>query len=423
MANIYNANNYNNFKDTSLFFNNSLKIVNSLDNFKIINYRGLLLPRINLDSSNSQKLAHLIYYPIEDIYSNKKEDNICIEINQKENESLINHSNDVSQINYVKDLNSKLFVNEEKIFMEKNSNFIKDKDDLIKNMKSDNIEPIPPNNIISIINNDKNNNKYRLSSHCINIAEINNIIINNINQISNYSGHTIINQINNQTIYNLNFNIYTNNVFLNNKKLIRKHSKPIFAVCSESDEIQTNKSKRGRKSMNLKKNYRIHAASDDDNLLRKLQVHFLSFIINYVNDVIKTFIDSKKPPLFQKLDYQIKKNVNHKIVESFKKKRICEILQLRISPKIKIHEKNVNKIVYQKICILCPFMIHFLNTNFLSLFKEYYNNDNRLFIVNGRIIQLSEHTKTFYDLMINNINHKDKLKNIANRFFINNNNN
>ena len=68
-------------------------------------------------------------------------------------------------------------------------------------------------------------------------------------------------------------------------------------------------------------------------------------------------------------------------------------------------------------------MIHFLNTNFLSLFKEYYNNDNRLFIVNGRIIQLSEHTKTFYDLMINNINHKDKLKNIANRFFINNNHN
>ena len=127
--------------------------------------------------------------------------------------------------------------------MEKNSNFIKDKDDLIKNMKSGNIEPMPPNNIISIINNDKNNNKYKLSLHCINIAEINNIIINNINQISNYNSHTIINQIDNQTIYNLNFNIYTNNVFSNNKRLIRKHSKPIFAVCSDSDEIHSNKSK------------------------------------------------------------------------------------------------------------------------------------------------------------------------------------
>ena len=58
-------------------------------------------------------------------------------------------------------------------------------------------------------------------------------------------------------------------------------------------------------------------------------------------------------------------------------------------------------------------MTHFLNTNFLSLFKEYYNNANRLFIINGMIIQLSEHTKTFYDLMINNINHKDTLKNIV----------
>ena len=43
-------------------------------------------------------------------------------------------------------------------------------------MISGNIEPMPPNNIISIINNDKNNNKYKLSSHCINIEEINNIL-------------------------------------------------------------------------------------------------------------------------------------------------------------------------------------------------------------------------------------------------------
>ena len=41
--------------------------------------------------------------------------------------------------------------------------------------------------------------------------------------------------------------------------------------------------------------------------------------------------------------------------------------------------------------------------------------------VNGKIIHISEKTKTFYDLMLNNINHKDKLKNLVNKFFLNTN--
>ena len=422
MANIYNSYNYNNFKDTFSFLNRSPKIVNLLDNFQIVIYKGLILPRISLDQYNSQKIADFIYSPIEDIYLNKKQKNTYIEIKQKEKESYISHLKDIPQINCGKELSSKLFTVETKtIFPVEENNLIKDKDDLIKNLKANNNEPIPPNNIISIINKDEKNNKSVLNLNSNNIKKINNIIINNINQILNFNLPTIINDINNKTFYNLDFNIYANKAFLNNEKFKLKHSKPIFAVYK--DEISTKKPKRGRKSMNLKKDYRIHSASDDDNLLRKIQVHFLSFITNYVNDVIKTFIDAKKSLLFQKLDYKIKKIVNHKFVETLKKCRICEILQLRISPKIKIYAKNINKSIYKKICILCPFMINFLNMNYLSLFKEYYNNENRLFIVNGRIIKISEHTKTFYDLMLSNINHKDKLKNIANRFFLNSNHN
>ena len=44
--------------------------------------------------------------------------------------------------------------------------------------------------------------------------------------------------------------------------------------------------KRGRKPK--KQNKRIHNALDQDNIIRKIQVHFLSFIIFFCNDLIQT---------------------------------------------------------------------------------------------------------------------------------------
>ena len=100
--------------------------------------------------------------------------------------------------------------------------------------------------------------------------------------------------------------------------------------------------KRGR----LDSNRKIHRASDNDNILRKIQVHFLSFIINYTNDVITAFTQDKKIPLFKNLDYKIKKVVNHKSVENLKTKTIGEILQSRVSPKIKVNHESANKNTY-----------------------------------------------------------------------------
>ena len=93
-------------------------------------------------------------------------------------------------------------------------------------------------------------------------------------------------------------------------------------------------------------NRKIHRASDDDNILRKIQVHFLFFIVNYTNDVITAFTQDKKVPLFKNLDYKIKKVVNHKSVENLKTKTIGEILQTRVSPKIKVNHENANKNTY-----------------------------------------------------------------------------
>ena len=154
-------------------------------------------------------------------------------------------------------------------------------------------------------------------------------------------------------------------------------------MCSKSEkdinEIKKLNKKRGRKATKIKTNYRIHKASDEDNLLRKIQIHFLSFVINYVNDILKSLINNKHIPTFKNLDYQIKKNVNHKFVEELKYKNISDIVQFKVSPKMKRYDENENKKIYHKICAKFPFMTNYFEKNYLSLFKEYYYNKNKLF--------------------------------------------
>lgn len=442
MANIYNKYNFNNNKDTLLNLNSMPININSLNNFSLICYRGVIAPRVPLDLNNSKKIDQLIYAPIEDIsFNNNKnnEKNIEIVIKNSENEKQININKDIMKISSIKGPNSKLFLEKQKDkCFEKNVDALFNMEALKEASNTKNIiEPIPPQNIISIINGDKNRDKNNIISYNKEYESVNNIILNNINLLPKYNNYLnkipiIINYNNNPLIYNFNFNIYTNNFLKkdsnnfqissnSNKKI--NIPKPIFAVCSDSkyelNELDK-KRRRGRKSLSINKNYKIHSAYDDDNLLRKVQVHFLSFVINYVNDIIKTFVKIKNPPLFKNLDYKIKKTVNHKFVEELKSKNIAEILQLKVSPKMKIHDETVNKNIYYNVCKICPFMADFLNRSYSSLFTEYYNNNNKIFIVNGKIVQLSIKTKTFADLMIKNYKHKEKLKSVAKRFFLNN---
>ena len=65
------------------------------------------------------------------------------------------------------------------------------------------------------------------------------------------------------------------------------------------------------------------------------------------------------------------------------------------------------------------FLTNYLDKNYLSLFKEYYYNKNKLFLVNGKIIQLSKKTKIFNDLIKKDYRHKDNLQNLAIRKYLN----
>ena len=144
--------------------------------------------------------------------------------------------------------------------------------------------------------------------------------------------------------------------------------------------------KRGRKQ-NKNNNKKTHEATDDDNIHRKIQVHFISFITHFINDIIKTFIKSRNETLFKNIDYKLKKIVNQKYFHDLKSKKIAEIIKMRPSPKMKNHESFVNEDIYNKVFRLCLFMFEFLEQNFMTLFKGYYYyNKNKIYFVNGRQI-------------------------------------
>ena len=73
---------------------------------------------------------------------------------------------------------------------------------------------------------------------------------------------------------------------------------------------------------------KTHDKNTSDNLLRKVQVHYLSFIVNYLNDILKNLKYKQK---FFNLDYDFKSNINKEYVENLKTKTIGEIISNKIS--------------------------------------------------------------------------------------------
>lgn len=213
----------------------------------------------------------------------------------------------------------------------------------------------------------------------------------------------------------------------NKSKIPKKIFKSTKFFKINKDENISNSSnieekKRGRKPKCEDKKKRVHDANDDDNILRKLQVHFLSYIISLTNDLIENFVPNNKELKFKNLSYELKKTVNHTYVEELKKKNIGDILQFQASSKNRKSDDDVNKQTYEKICNLFPFFNDFLKMNYVELFNVYYFKSIKKIYLGGKIINLSEKTKTFSDLLEKNKDAAEKIQKIAFHNFIENEN-
>ena len=197
------------------------------------------------------------------------------------------------------------------------------------------------------------------------------------------------------------------------KELLNKKTKN---PNSKKEEKKPEHSKKPKKS-NKKK---PHTAEDDDNILRKIQVMFLSFIISFANDIVTSLSDDKDVPLFKDLDYKIKKIVNHKFVEDLKATKLENIVKLKITPKVK-QKENINEQIYKSVLERFPDIQEFFDRTYLNLFEDYYENKNNIFKFNEKVIPLSYKTKqkTFAKLIEKNIKYKEKIKIVTINYYLN----
>ena len=189
--------------------------------------------------------------------------------------------------------------------------------------------------------------------------------------------------------------------------------------------IKMIKKKRGRRPTNNSINKKEHTSGDFDNILRKIQVNFLNFIISIINEIIYSFLGNKLLCLC-KFNYDQKKDVTFENVEALKNCSIKElILKIKASPKYKkmrlINIKNNENINKQKFDNLCKYFWfnEVINKTFLDFFNIYYNEGKPLkgVLIGDKIINLKR-TKNFYHLLKDTEEHKEKILEIIKTVYL-----
>ena len=267
-----------------------------------------------------------------------------------------------------------------------------------------------------------------------------------ISESSNYSPGNILLEDNFDEIGSLADRISTSNNFENINE-VDKAFDDVFPFIKPTLELPENEEskvvlfktkkhkKRGRKkSQNIFGNFiqtkrKIHCKTDDDNVRIKIQVHFLTFLINITNDVIDSYFQAKKSGIyFRQINYFDKKNITLSHISRLKDCSIKDILQkIKITPKCRKQGEDYNKDICDKYLKLIEgdeslnWINDFFNMNYLDLFGYYYTYEKKSdFVIRGRKINYSTKTKPFYDLLEKNRNDEiiqECFKKISKQYF------
>jgi hypothetical protein len=153
----------------------------------------------------------------------------------------------------------------------------------------------------------------------------------------------------------------------------------------DKDETkETKKSSLGRKrkegrAQNIE-NKKCHDRFGKDNLKSKIQNHYISFIIDYVNYILPFLGNRKK---FYKISH--KEKIKKMNISSLKDKNIGEILQKDVSPSFEKINVDENKKTFDEIQDE-PGVKDLFSENYLELFENIYYK-------NKRYINLSKYGK------------------------------
>ena len=185
--------------------------------------------------------------------------------------------------------------------------------------------------------------------------------------------------------------------------------------------------KRGRPIIGTSKiKKKTHGKCDFDNLERKIQVHFLNFLINFCNDALKLeFGYTSNKFSFKKINYSDKTTINYKQTSYLKNLKIKDILNFKISDKYSKSDESANKDLLKRVTGTSIWLDKIFEMKYLQLFNYYYNECeplNKIFIEN-KDISLSSKTKSFFCLLEKKKKKKNELINTVKNIYFNGNNN
>jgi hypothetical protein len=157
--------------------------------------------------------------------------------------------------------------------------------------------------------------------------------------------------------------------------------------------------KRGRKSNSEEEKEKSHDKYSPDNVKRKIQVHYLSFITLIINVILDSCGIREK---FYKLEYEFKRIVNKRHFNYLINSKIGDIISKEISNKYKKKRKDNNSNVYNYF-IANKVLEGIFEMKYLDFFRMFYMKKDKIvdlkIIGIDKIITLSEKTETYYDLL------------------------
>ena len=124
---------------------------------------------------------------------------------------------------------------------------------------------------------------------------------------------------------------------------------------------------------------------------------------------------------FLKLDHDYKIQVSKEFVDSLKEKTISDIICTKISSKYQARDENTNKIIYEKIKGN-EVVKNIFDEKFFVLFNVYYKGQKTINLEKyglNEVINLSNETKTFKDLLKKNESDEEYVKKLKNCVNIN----
>jgi hypothetical protein len=154
---------------------------------------------------------------------------------------------------------------------------------------------------------------------------------------------------------------------------------------------------------------RKHNKFAKDNIKRKIQVNYLKFLVNFINQIIRLLLCESANTddiQFYRLDYKFAKDISKKTFNKLKKKTIGEIFKDNASSKFK-NSKKLNVQVYNKVARKSKIIKSILDKPYLEFFYIYYSGQTIINLSDfdldlDKTIDLSPETGFCKDLITKN---------------------